>query len=192
MQIRFVPSSRKTNRWILYRKTVSICCENYRRHKYSSAVWAKCRLLALNLEVRILYKDYAFEQHFPTIFQGGTSTYEHVYRPEKDYSRRRGGSVTIRNTDTTQLNITLTTNWPKIKKEAAGRERRLLQCCQLPDKNSRHTPLDIWNFSRVLKLFTESTTSRGTPNDGLRNPEPWLANTDFRGLVSEVIIRNIN
>jgi hypothetical protein len=75
-----------------------------------------------------------------------------------------------------QLNITLNTNQPKKKRKekAAGGARRLLQHCQLPDKNSRDTSRDIWNFSRYFKIciyvFIYFKISSGSPTDVLRDP----------------------
>jgi hypothetical protein len=80
------------------------------------------------------------------------------------------------NTDTIELNITLNTNWPKQNKEAVGSARRLLQYCQLPDKNSRDISRDIWNFSQHFKIFICLF------HDFSRklwrcSTEPWLGNT---------------
>lgn len=63
----------------------------------------------------------------------GARKYRHVYRPMKCESRQlciATGLTTVKHyetkTDTTQLNITLNTNWPEYNKEAAGRARRWL------------------------------------------------------------------
>jgi hypothetical protein len=38
------------------------------------------------------------------------------------------------------------------KKKAVCSMQRLLQYCQLPDKNSNHILRDIWNFSQYFKI----------------------------------------
>jgi hypothetical protein len=92
---------------------------------------------------------------------------------------RWGGTVTIWNEhrhNTTKYNLEYELTKTKQNKEAVGSARRLLQYCQLPDKNSLDISRDIWNFSRYFKIFICLF------HDFSRNPwrcsaEPWLGNT---------------
>jgi len=66
-------------------------------------------------------------------------------------------------TDTTQLNVTLNTNWPKQNKEASGSGRRLVHYCRT------RIPSTFWgihyNTSRHFKIpyLWYSAISHGNP-----------------------------
>lgn len=60
-----------------------------------------------------------------------------------------GSSVTIWNEHKVQLNITWNMNRPKQNKQTVGSTWRLVQYCQLPDKNSRY----IMEYLELFKVF---------------------------------------
>ena len=54
---------------------------------------------------------------------------------------------------TVLLNVALNANWPKKKKEAIGRARRVLQCCQLPERSSRDVR-EVFGIFRCFKILS--------------------------------------